>query len=245
MWLRLVLVLVVVAAACAGTDSGKIELQVAAAASLANPFAEIAAAFEARHEGVAVTLNLAASSQLREQILGDSGQDVFASASPEIMDDVAAAGGLAGPVTPFASNRLVLAVPFGNPGGVATVEDLADPNLLVGVCVEAAPCGRLAQELLALAGVEAAIDTFEPNARALRTKVEEGELDAALLYESDAAGSDLLSIVDLSAAASTSTSYVAAVIEGSQHSDEAQLFVDFLLSAESRRILGKYGFAPP
>lgn len=91
----------------------------------------------------------------------------------------------------LAENVLVLAVADGNPGGVTGLGDLADPALLVGTCAVEVPCGRLAAEATAALGVAIAADTDETSARALTAKLLAGEIDAGLVYRSDAVTSGL------------------------------------------------------
>ena len=245
MWFRKLVVLGLAIAGCSNGSQTMTEVEVAAAASLAEAFEEMAAAFEAQYPDIAVSLNVAGSSQLREQILAESGQDVFASASATIMSEVEAAGALDGSSTVFASNGLALVVPVANPAGVDELSDLAEPSLLVGLCAEAVPCGELARRLLASRDVTPSVDTDEPNARALRTKLEAGELDVALLYVSDAFGNPDLAIVPVDPPPNVSTDYSVGVIAGSAHPEQARLFVEFLLSAQGQQILSEYGFSIP
>ena len=107
-------------AASAGALSGTVE--VSAAASLQRSFDEIARAFEAEHPGVTVQTVYDGSSTLATQIGEGAPVDVFASADEKNMAKVAAQ---APDPRVFAGNTLVIAVPTGNPGGVATLADLA------------------------------------------------------------------------------------------------------------------------
>lgn len=224
----IVLVLVsalVPAAACGGGAEGRATVRVLAAASLTDAFGELASAYEAAHPAVEVVLSLAGSSTLRRQIDDGAPADVFAPASPAHVE------GLGGEPVVFAGNELVLAVPAGNPGGVTGVDDLARPELLVGVCAPAVPCGALAREV----APGASVDTEEPDVRSLLTKLVEAELDAGLVYRTDvlAAGEDVDAIdVD---GPRTDYPIVALTPAGSP-------FVEFVLGDQARRILAHHGF---
>ena len=63
--------------------------------------------------------------------------------------------------------------------------DFAREDLLIGLCAEDVPCGDFGREALANADVAPAIDTNEPDVRALLTKIEVGELDAGIVYVTD------------------------------------------------------------
>ena len=47
------------------------------------------------------------------------------------------------------------------------------------------PCGQFGRQVLTNAGVTPAIDTNEADVRSLLTKLEAGELDAGIVYETD------------------------------------------------------------
>ncbi len=233
-------------AACSATSGGDGDtLTVFAAASLTDAFEELAASFEASHPDVDVVLNLAGSSTLREQILAGAPADVFASADVTNMDALVAAGAV-GPPSVFATNRLRIAVPAGNPGSVTGLDDLADDGLLLGLCAPDVPCGALARTALAEAGVDASPDTEEPDVRALLTKLAAGELDVGLVYATDvvAAGDDVEGI-DLPAAIGTRTEYPVAVVEEANRPEDAAAFVAFLLDADAQAVMRDHGFGAP
>ena len=217
-----------------------------AAASLTDSFTTMAAAFEDDHPDAEVELNLAGSSALREQILAGAPADVLAVADASIMDEVAAGGAVRGDPTVFARNRMQIAVPAGNPGGVTSLDDFAEADLLIGLCASGVPCGDLGRRVLAEAGVDPAVDTNEPDVRALRTKIAVAELDAGLVYASDVvgAGGDLEGI-DVPAGVDAHADYPIAVLVDAPHPSGAAAFVDHVRSAEGQLILRAAVFAPP
>jgi len=191
-------------------------------------------------------LNLAGSSALREQILEGAPADVFASANTSNMDQLAEAGEVARESQIFVRNLLQIAVPSGNPAGVTGLEDFGRDELLIGLCAEDVPCGDFAREALANAGVTPAIDTNEPDVRALLTKVEAGELDAGITYVTDVAPTDgAVDGVDIPEDVNVVADYRIAVLANAPNPDAASAFVDFVLSDEGQAILTKFGFAAP
>lgn len=245
---RLVAAVVVVAvlgAACGNGDADDDTVLVFAAASLTDAFAHVEAAFEDANPGVDVQLNLGGSSSLREQILAGAPADAFASANTETMDRLVEAGAVDGEIVVFARNRLAIAVPAGNPGEVGSLADLADDDLLIGLCSAGVPCGDFARQVLAAAGVEPSLDTNEPDVRSLLTKIAAGELDAGIVYETDviAAGATVERI-EIPGDVNVEAPYPAAVIRGAPQPDLAEAFVEFLVSADARAILADAGFLP-
>src|SRR5699024_2606564 len=124
-----------------GGTERTVSLHVYAAASLQEPFEEIAEAFEAEHDGVEVALNVAGSSTLVQQIQQGAPADVFASADPETMDELVGSGLEAADPVDFTSNTLMIAVPAGNPAGVTDLSSLAQEGLDLVVGAPAVPCG--------------------------------------------------------------------------------------------------------
>lgn len=222
------------------------ELLVSAAASLTDVLFEIETAFETTYPDVDVVLNLAGSSALREQIREGAPADVFASANMSNMQQLVDAGEVAGEPVIFAMNSLEIAVPAGNPAGVTGLADLGREELLIGLCAEAVPCGDFARLVLDNAGVAPAIDTNEPDVRALLTKLELGELDAGITYVTDvAAAAGQVEGVAIPDADNVIAEYPIAALANAPNPAAAAVFVDFVLSADGRAILSSYGFGLP
>jgi molybdate transport system substrate-binding protein len=159
------------------------------------------------------------------------------------MDQIAEAGEVAGESVPFARNHLQIVVPAGNEAGVSGLADFADADLLVGLCAEEAPCGQFGREVLANAGVRPTIDTNEPDVRSLLTKIEAGELDAGIVYRTDAlAAGDAVEGVGIPADQNVTATYPIAVLAASSDGAAARAFVDFVLSDAGQAILAEYGF---
>lgn len=227
------------------TNNGQTELVVSAASSLTDAFGDIETAFEASHPGVDVILNLAGSSNLREQILQGAPVDVFASADQLNMDKIASSELLAGTSQVFARNSLTIAVSHDNPGNVTGLDDFGDPNLLIGLCAAGVPCGDLARQVLTNASVVPMIDTNEPDVRALTSKLELGELDAGIIYRSDLVRSSGLEGLEIPEELNVSTDYPVAVISRSANRALSAEFIGFLLSPNGQEILARFGFEAP
>ena len=244
MW-RLVLAatMILVIASCGGADDNA-QIRVSAASSLSDAFSDLETAYEERHPGIDVVLNIAGSSLLREQIFAGAPVDVFASASIEIMEQVDRAGFVAGVAAVFATNHIQIAVPTGNPADVSGIEDFAREDLYLGLCAIEVPCGRLADQSFHLAEVNPKPDTNEPNVRALLTKIEAGELDAGVVYVTDVMAGQVDGISIPTEFASGTSYPVAQVLESPNPIGGAD-FVSFLFSDTAQRILHSHGFQGP
>jgi len=236
-------VLAVLLLGCSSADQSS-SVVVMAAASLTDAFSQIEAAFEAENPDVDVQLNLAGSATLREQILQGAPADVFAPANANIMARILSEGEVQRPID-FATNTLVVAVPAENPGNVTSVTDLADSNLFVGLCSEGVPCGDFARTLLESADVTASVDTNESDVRALLTKIEAGELDAGIVYATDAASTDDVVALPIDAAFQPAITYPIAALRSSPNPTDAAAFVAFVQSPAGQAILASHGFGTP
>ncbi len=225
-----------------GASSDSDTLVVFAASSLTDVLPPIAESYTLS-TGTEVELNFAGSSALREQILDGAPAGVFVSANPSIMAELATLGLIRPGIEPVATNAIVLAVPGDNPAQIVNLESFAEDDPIIGLCAEEVPCGQLGAAVLAAAGVEPAVDTFEPSARALVGKVELGEVDGALVYDTDViASSDLVAIGEPFTEAGTTT-YVAASLVGSGGGSDR--FIDFLSSDLAQSALRDAGFGAP
>lgn len=183
---------------------------------------------------------VAGSSRLVAQLADGAGATLLITADAATMqravDDVLVSHV---PVT-IATNRLVFAVAPGNPGGISSPADLADPSRLIGVCAAEVPCGRLATTAADALDLSPAADTEEPNVRSLALKIARGELDGGLVYATDAVEFSLDTVAD-DVFAPFVNEYQAAPVGGADRSG----VLAFLRSDEGRAILAARGFGLP
>jgi molybdate transport system substrate-binding protein len=88
--------------------------------------------------------------------------------------------------------------------------------------------------------------TYETEVTSALTKVELGEVDAALVYHSDVVGADgKVDGVVFSTASTAVNSYPIDVLKGASNATLAQAFETFILSPSSEQVLLKAGFQAP
>lgn len=216
-----------------------------AAASMQSTFNELGATFEAAHPGVRVTFNFAGSQTLAEQITQGAPADVFASANEATMKTVTDAGLNATEPSIYATNQLTIAVPPGNPAGVASFQDLAEPGLKLVVCAPEVPCGAATVKIEESTGI-----TLEPVSEELAVtdvlgKVQSGEADAGLVYQTDviAAGDTVKAVPFPESSKAINKNLITAIKDGPL-APLGQEFVDLVLSPEGQLVLKEAGFGP-
>jgi molybdate transport system substrate-binding protein len=241
----LALALLLPLAACGGGGGGDdTTITVLAAASLTETFTDLAADFEAAHDGVTVRLAFDSSATLAEQAVGGAPADVLATADSATMDS--ARDALAADPEVFATNTMVLVTPADNPAGITSYDDLAAGDVTYVVCVDTAPCGKVAASLIETTGLTAEPASLEVDVKSVLAKVTSGEADAGLVYATDAvaAGGDV-QVFEIPGADDAVTSYPIAPLDQSTDADLAQQFVDLVLSAAGQQVVGDAGFGAP
>ncbi|CAB3807788.1 molybdate ABC transporter substrate-binding protein [Paraburkholderia fynbosensis] len=226
------------------------ELVVSAAASLTNAFKAVSDVFEQQHPGTKVLLNFGASDVLMQQIVKGAPADVFASADQKAMDKAAAEKVIV-PATrrDFAANSLVLIVPSDSRFSPATLNNLASANVKRIAFGDPAsvPVGRYTQGALLAAGVWDAVSAkavLASNVRQSLDYVARGEVDAGFVFSTDAAVMPDKVKVALNVPTQMPITYPVAQIEGSRHAEDAQAFMNFVMSPAGQSVLAKYGFKP-
>ena len=232
------LALAAVAAGCGGSGSAQ-GARVLAAASLTEAFQKV---------DPSARFSFAGSDELARQIREGAPADVYASANARYPDELFAEGLVEEPEV-FASNRLVVIVPRGNPAGIASIEDVAEPGVELLVAAEGVPAGDYTRDVLADLGLERALDNVvsnEDDVRGVAGKVALGEADAGFVYVTDAAPvEDDVAVVELPEGAQPPIEYEIAVVAGSENAEAARVFVERVLGPEGRAALERAGFSVP
>ncbi len=247
--LPLLLTVALVVSACGsdGTDhdSGAEEskLTVLAASSLTDSFTALEKTYEQDHPDIDVVLSFDSSAILVEQLSQGLAGDVLATADETSMDKAVAAGVIAGTPRPFATNTLVIVTPAGNPAEITGIDDLADSTF--AVCVPAAPCGDATRRLFELDQFTGKPATEEENVRSVLTKVTAGEVDAGLVYASDAtAAGDKVDVVRADNASEVVNVDPIATVKGSKNADAAKDWIDLVTGTRGQKALRDHGFGP-
>jgi molybdate transport system substrate-binding protein len=225
-------------------DQGDQELIVFAAASLTEPFRVLASRFEEDNPGVEVTFSFDSSSTLAAQVIAGAPADVVATADLEPMRILEEDGQLSEAPVIFARNEIALVVPPDNPAGIDDITDLEDVDYVI--CARAAPCGALALDALAEAGVTEPPTSLEVDVKAVLNKVVLDEADAGIVYASDVvAAGDSVVQVPLEERYQEQADDPIAVVARSSRQELAGEFIDLVLSPEGQEVLGEAGFESP
>ena len=224
------------------------EIDVFAAASLTDALGEIGTAFE-KATGNRIVPNLGASSMLARQIREGAPADLFLSADEIQMDGLEKAGLLVpGTRRSVLSNTLAVVVPKDSTVEIASEKDLAGANVRGLALAEpsSVPVGVYSKKFLESAGVWGAIAPKvipTENVRATLAAVESGNVEAGIVYKTDAVISKKVRIAfEVPAARGPAISYPFAVVKGAPHEAGARAFLAYLGSPAAGAVFVRYGF---
>lgn len=221
--------------ACGGDDG---RLRIFAAVSVTEVVTELLPAKSA-------DVSFGGSGMLARQIRDGAPADLFISASRDWMDWLEQEGALEGKPIVIATNRLVCIAPQGSELAARTIQDLTTDNIrLIALADENVPAGRYAREALG----EPVLKKLRgrllglTDVRAVLRAVADGQVDAGIVYATDARVADVRVLFKLPL--KTPIEYYAAVIKEAKQKEAAESFLKHLQSDEGGRILAEHGFNP-
>lgn len=218
-------------------------IAVFAAASLTDSFKALGDAYHRQHSNVDFRFNFAGSPTLVTQIEQGAQADVFASADTTNMDKLRSDGFTSGAPQVFAHNQLEIAVAPNNPRHIASLADLARPDVLYIAAAPTVPAGTYAVQALQKAGVSAKPRSLETDVKSVVSKIQLGEADAGIVYTTDvkAAHGQVLG-VPIPENENVVATYPMAIVKDSHYGDADSAFIGFVLSAAGQTTLASYGF---
>ena len=222
---------------------------IAAAASLETCLRdELIPLFEEQNPGFTVVGTYDSSGKLQTQIEEGAGIDVFFSAATKQMDALNDEGMIQeGSMKNLLENKIVFIVPTGDEGSYSSFEDIAKAENAALGDPDSVPVGQYSKEALTNLGLwdevlaKASLGT---NVTEVLNWVAEGSAKAGIVYATDAAQTDKVTIVAEAPEGSVKKAiYPAGIIKDCENPEGAQNFIDFLAGSEAMEIFVKNGFA--
>jgi molybdate transport system substrate-binding protein len=225
-----------------------VELNVFAAASLTDALKEVASGYEDK-TGDKIVFNFGASSLLARQIIEGAPADIFFSADEAKMNGLEARGLiLKGTRKSRLSNSLVIVVAADGNAKIDGPKDLASAkiNRIALAEPKSVPAGIYAKQFLEKVKIWS---TVEPkivpteNVRAALAAIESGNVDAAIVYKTDAAISRKVKVAyEVPPTEGPDIVYPLAVVKESKNQAAAKRLLTYLNGSSAARVFEKYGF---
>lgn len=243
-----ILVLLFALALAAGTACLRAaEFTVFAAASLTDALKQIAAGYE-KQSGDTIVFNFAGSGTLARQIEAGAPVDIFISADEAKMDRLEARGLLANATRKtLLGNALVIVTPPENQSirRPADLTNAALGHVAIGD-FKTVPAGTYSKAYLEKLGLwTAVVPKAVPceSVRAVLAAVEAGNVEAGIVYKTDATISKRVKITfQVPAADGPKISYPIALLKDAPQTEAAKKFLRFLESPAAKEIFEKFGF---
>lgn len=227
----------------------RVELHVAAAASLTDAMKELAEIYQQEHPEIKITFNFGSSGALQQAIENGGETDLFFSAARKQMDALEKSDNLAaGTRRDLLENEVVLIVPQEGGLGLKSFNDLNSPELKHIALGEpkGVPVGQYTEEILAQLGLWEQVQkkaVYGSDVRQVLAWVASGEADCGVVYATDAVIEPKVKVVAQAPQGSHKpVIYPAAVIKSSKHIEEAKTFLSFAESEQGKAVFTKYGF---
>jgi molybdate transport system substrate-binding protein len=231
------------------TSPESVEITVSAAASLQDAMKAIAPLYTQEQANVIITYNFGSSGSLQQQIEQGAPVDVFLSAAPKQMNALQEKDLLLTDTRKdLLKNSIVLVTPK-DKSDISNFEGLTTDKvskIAIGD-PKSVPAGQYGKEVLTSLNLYKPIQSklvFAKDVRQVLSYVETGNVEAGLVYATDANVSDNIKIV--ATAPETSHSpiiYPVAVLKESKHPDSAKKFVQFLSTETAKTVFDNYGFS--
>ena len=232
--------------------NSSIELTVSAAASLKNVMQEIALLYQQEYPDNKIIYNFASSGSLQRQIEQGAPVDVFISAAVTKMDALEKQDLLLRETRrDLLKNQMVLVTPKSNKNNSLKLDSFDDltTNKITTIALgepNSVPAGQYAQQVLTSFKIAKKVNSqavYAKDVRQVLNYVTTGNVDAGIVYRTDAQVSDNVQIV--ATAPETSHSpviYPIAVIKDSDNSDTASELIEFLTTPKVQTVFEEYGF---
>ena len=246
---RMVLMFVLLASgARAQASTQPVELVVSAAASLKDVMTVIGRDYQKQQPGVRLRFNFGSSGALQRQIENGAPVDLFIAAADKNMDELAAANFIEKKTRRvLAENLLVLIVAKNSRSPMARFKDVVSPAVThIAVGGPSVPAGMRAQEVFSRLGIWPQVQRKAVRGKDVRevlTQVELGNVEAGVVYRTDAAVSQKVRVAAVAPPAMHKPiRYPLAVISDSKHLPQARDFANYLVSPHAKSVLKKYKF---
>lgn len=230
------------------TKTPETTILVAAAASLKNTMDdELIPMFEEKYPNIKVEATYDSSGKLQTQIEEGAEVDVFMSAAMKQMKALNEKNLiLENSIVELLENKIVLIAPKESKVSMSTFEDVLKAEKIAIGDPESVPAGQYAKEAfenLKIWDQVSAKASLGTNVTEVLNWVGEGSADAGVVYSTDAASNDKVTVIKEAPEGSVSkVIYPVGIVKSTKNEEAAKTFTEFLQSDDSLKVFESYGF---
>ena len=224
------------------------KVRVLAAASLKDAITEVGFAFEAIQPDSSLQVITGPSNALAQQIIAGGEAHIYLSANPRWATALEEHGLIEAQVS-LLSNSLALVVPKGNPLGITEVDQLINGDIgVIAIASPNVPLGTYTKQLFAELNFDHSSRhnmkiVYAADARQTLALVERNEVDAGIVYASDALSSNHVVVATpIPSNRHVPIVYPALLLKQILPDDTANTFFNFLQSSTATAIFERHGF---
>lgn len=227
-----------------------VTLTISAAASLTNAMGEIKALYKKESPNVTINYNFGASGALQQQIEQGASADLFFSAATKQMNALQEKDLiLKDTKVNLLGNSVVLVVKSDSTSGISDFKDATSDKIKKIALGEpkTVPVGQYSEELftsLSILDIVKAKAVYGKDVKEVLAWVETGNVDAGIVYGTDAKASKKVKVVAVAGKSlyKTPVVYPVAVVKASKNVDDSKTFLKFLSSDKAKEVFASYGF---
>ena len=227
-----------------------VTLTISAASSLTEVMGEIKTLYKKENPNVTINYNFGASGILQQQIEQGASADLFFSAATKQMNELQKKGLILNDTRiNLLGNTVVLVVKKNSTLAISNFKDLLNPNVKKIALGEptTVPVGEYSEEIFTSLNMLDKIKAkavYGNNVKDVLAWVETGNVDAGVVYATDAKSSKKVKVVAIASKNlyKTPVVYPVAVIKASKNVNDTKAFLKFLCSAKAKAVFVKYGF---
>lgn len=220
------------------------EMTISSAASTRDALEDVVDLFNEEYPEVSIDMNFGGSGALKIQIEQGAPVDIFLSANVNHFDDLDE-GGFIEERTMYLGNNLVL-IEQTDAETLSIIEELVEVDLIALGTPESVPAGEYAKTALEYYEVWDEVEgniVYAEDVRQVLQYVEIGEVEAGIVYRTDALTSDEVIIVDTFTDDShDAIEYPLGLLTEGVDDEAAQAFYEFLQTDAALEVFEEYGF---
>lgn len=224
------------------------KVRILAAVSLKEAIIEVASAFEATQKDASLQVITGPSNALAQQIIAGAEASIYLSANPQWAEALEHQG-LTQTQVPLLSNSLVLVVPTGNPMGISNVDNFLSGDIgVIAMANPNVPLGSYTRQMFeklkfAHSPPNIIKIVHASDAKQTLALVERGEVDAGIVYATDALSSNYVEVArSIPREHHAPIVYPALLLKQDLPNHTAEAFFHFLQSSTASSIFERHGF---